>query len=95
MELTPLLIYGVIQATVFLTPVLIIGYRQGKKDQIIVHLQAESATLKKDINSVGSKVNASQAACEEQLRSLSDKIGKIEVDIGKIMATLDFIKDKR
>jgi len=94
MELTPLLIYGVIQAAVFLTPVLIIGHRQGKKDQVMIHLQEENKKLKTEIDSIEMKVDKLYPIREEQLSSLTNKISKIEVDIGKIMITLEFLKGK-
>ena len=77
-----------------MTPVLIIGHRQGKKDQVMIHLQEENKKLKTEIDSIEMKVDKLYPVREEQLSSLTNKISKIEVDIGKIMITLEFLKGK-
>ena len=94
MELTALVIYGLIQVTIFLTPVVVIVYRQGKKDQMIIHLEAENKAIRQEVNNVGSKITNLQLNWENSLKVLTAKINNIEVDLGKIITTLEFLKDK-
>jgi len=88
MEAIPnaIIVYGIIQAVVFLTPVLLIAYRQGRKDQ-------EIARMKIDLDGLGEKVSNTIAKKEHALQALSEKIAKLDKDVGQIDTKLEFIKE--
>jgi len=83
---TAIIVYGVIQAIVFLTPVLLIAYRQGRKDQ-------EIAGLRKDFDGLHEKVGKITATWDVATRALTDKINQVENNIGKMSISIDYIKE--
>jgi hypothetical protein len=74
-----------IQTVVFLTPVLILFYRQGRRDQVL-----DEAV--RDINGLGAKVSEIK---DHQSQSLAELKGQIEImnnTLVRVSTWMDFIK---
>jgi hypothetical protein len=75
-----------IQTIVFMTPVLILFYKQGRKDQVL-----DEAV--KDINGLGTKVSEIREHQAHDMNELKEKMGSIEKSIVRIDTAMDFISD--
>jgi len=85
-------VFGLIQAGIFLIPVIALGYKQGKKDQQIINIQSQIEKMKADMNGAESKIGMMQSSWDDGIKNLSDKVSKIEIEIGKIVTVLEFLR---
>ena len=83
----PILIYGIVQSIGLLIPVILIGYRQGRKDQEITEMKAR-------LTKVDDKLNKTMATWDISTKVLTDKINNLSNDVTRISTTLDFIREK-
>ena len=75
----------IIQTVVFLTPVLILFYRQGRRDQVL-----DEAV--KDINGLGRKVSEIKDHQTQTLAELKGQIENMNSTLVRVSAWMDFIK---
>jgi len=83
----PILIYGIVQSIGLLIPIILIGYRQGRKDQEITEMKAR-------LTKVDDKLNKTMATWDMSTKVLTDKINNLSNDVTRISTTLDFIREK-
>jgi len=83
----PILIYGIVQSIGLLIPIILIGYRQGRKDQEITEMKAR-------LTKVDDKLNKTMATWDISTKVLTDKINNLSNDVTRISTTLDFIREK-
>lgn len=75
-----------IQTVVFLTPVLILFYRQGRRDQIL------DETVR-DVNGLGKKVAEIRDNQNQALGELKAQIGNMNDTLTKVTIWMDVIKE--
>ena len=74
----------VVQTAVFLAPVLLIFYKQGRKDQVLDE-------VKRDVDGVGKKVAAICEKNDDALSDLKDKVEQIDRTLVQVRTTLEHI----
>jgi peptidoglycan hydrolase CwlO-like protein len=79
-------IYMLIQSIVFLTPVVIVFYKQGKKDQ---HMNE----LEKDVNGIGKKLSEIKDNQTGTLMELSRKVDGVEKSIVELSTSMKFMTE--
>jgi len=82
---TFLAVWSLVQLVIFLFPVLIVIYGQGKKDQQFIE-------VKRDLDGLGIKVAEVRSRTDDTINSLETKINKMDKELGEVKVTLDFIK---
>jgi chaperonin cofactor prefoldin len=85
-ENTGTFIVLLVQAAVFLTPVLIVFYRQGLKDQRVNELE-------KDVNGIGKKVAVMRDTQASALAELNRKVDCVEKSIVGMETSMKFIAE--
>ena len=78
-------ILALIQTVVFMTPVLVLFYKQGRKDQVL-----EEAV--RDINGLGSKVAEVRDSQAQTLSELKSKIENMNNTLIKVTTVMEVIK---
>jgi len=76
----------IIQTVVFVTPVLVLFYKQGRKDQVIDE-------LKKDVDGIGKKLAEVRGDHEGAIAELKSKVDKMNDVLIELNVTLKFIKN--
>jgi len=77
--------WSLIQLVIFLSPVLLVIYRQGKKDQQFIE-------AKRDLDGLGIKVADVRSKTDSTINMLETKMNKMDKELGEVRVTLEFIK---
>ena len=76
----------VIQTAVFLAPVLIIFYKQGRKDQVLDE-------VKKDVDGIGKKVAETRECNDEALSDIKHKMDNIDRTLVEVKVTVEHLRE--
>jgi chaperonin cofactor prefoldin len=79
-------IFMLIQAVVFLAPVLIVFYKQGQKDQ-------RMSELEKDVNGIGKKIAEVRDTQTGALTELTHKVESVEKSIIELATSMKFLAE--
>jgi len=82
-----ILIYGVVQTVGLLIPIIMIGYRQGRKDQFLDE-------MKRDLDGLGEKLSKVAAKTDGVIEELREKMAKVDRELGEISVALKFISER-
>ena len=84
------IIFSLVQTAAAVVSVAAILYRQGLKEG---RREQEIAETKRDINGLGEKVSNLRAEHNTLVTELRDKIDKVDKELAKISASMEFFKD--
>ena len=74
----------IVQTVVFMAPVLIIFYKQGRKDQVLDE-------VKKDVDGIGKKVAETRECNDEALSEIKQKMDHIDRTLVQVKTTVEFL----
>jgi len=92
MDVVPFYVVNLIQSAIFIAPVIILGYKFGRRDQSAKEFKERLEAADKRIGNLEVKTETMQLTLVKNIHEISGKINKIEVEISKVGASVEFMK---